>query len=180
MAQQLPPNGLDKGDSSGAIQNQQDLVAVALRDRYRCNLSWQEDGAGFKVSTRSEGQVTTEMSVLQGLDFSAPLSFQHHSNGLLLSAFLVYATTSITPHFNCLSPFLPLSGLSKQLIHHDKQPQKTERDKKQPHKKHRADFMFHHLPSRLRLLIYGDRTPVFRLGARAQTETHRLTAWCRK
>lgn len=72
-AQQLPPNGLGKGDSSEPIRNQQDLVAVASRVRYRCNLSWQEDGAGFKASTCSEGQVITEMSVLQGLDFSAPL-----------------------------------------------------------------------------------------------------------
>lgn len=113
----------------------------------------------------------------EGSGFLSPFPSSAAITDFCLSAFLVYATISITLIFNCLSPFLPLSGLSKLLIHISTQAatgdiQQGKKKTKTKHIKHRADLLCHHPLSLLRLLIYGDRTPVFRLSTFVQTNSH--------
>lgn len=180
---QLLPNSLHKGDGFGPIQNLQDLAAMASQGRYRCNPSWWEDGAEFRASVCwgcSEGKVATQMSLCWRVLISQPPSFQCCSNRLLFISFPGLCHNINHSDFQ-LSSTLSSPLKLEQTTHISMQAATGDTvGKKKTHIKRQADFLYHHPPSLLRLLIYGDGTPVFRLSTCVQTETHMLSAWCRK
>lgn len=151
------PSTLSKGDSFGPTKTLQDL---ASRGRQRCYLSWWEDGAelwGMLWRRCYHADVCAD-----GSWSLSPFPISTAITDFCLSSLWVYPTISVTLIFNCLSPFLLLSGSSKQLIHPHKLPQETEQGQMNPHKA----LIRLSVPSLLGVLIYGDWTPSF------QTNSH--------